>query len=209
MNFRIHAGAFKRGQSLVEMSLMMPVVMLLFFGMIEVGWAGHSFVVASSSAREGARFGSRGVHVPVGEVASVVETSLAKVMGPVLYGAGANTTIIVTEIDVEEDGSFAIFKQETIGDLPVNSTVCEPGMGSCEPGDLDVQEFIDANVAFNADPELCVETFGCDGDFVVVELVYMHKSMVLGGFARDFIPDPFPIRARAVMRVLHRRPASS
>jgi hypothetical protein len=190
------------------MSLMMPIVMVLFAGMIEVGLAAHAYVVVSSAAREGARFGSRGVHVPFNDITSIIEVGLGKVITPVFYGADANATIIVTEVDIEDDGSYAIHSQNILGDLAVSSSVCEPSEFECPSGSLDIQEFVDANASFNENPEFCVENSGCDGDFVVVEVVYLHKSAVLSGFTRELIPDPFPINARAVMRVLHRRPPS-
>lgn len=194
-----------KGQNLVELALVMPIVMVLFAGMIEVGFAAHSYVVVSSAAREGARFGSRGVHVPFSDITNIVDTALGKALAPVFYGPDMNATIIVTEIDIEEDGTYSIFSQNKLGDLPVSSTVCEPSAFDCPSGSLDVQDFINANNAFNDNPEFCVESFGCDGDFVVVEVFYSHQSVVLSGFTRDLIPDPFPIQARAVMRVLHRR----
>lgn len=198
-----------RGQNLVEMSLLLPIIMVLFAGMIEVGFSAHAYLVVSSAAREGARFGSRGVHVPFSDIVSIVETGLGKAISPIFYGPDANAAIIVTEVDIEDDGTYSIHSQNVLGDLAVPSTVCEPSEVECPSGALDIQDFIDANTAFNENPELCVENFGCDGDFVVVEVVYLHQSIVLSGFTRDLIPDPFPIQARAVMRVLHRRSPSS
>lgn len=198
-----------RGQNLVELALIMPIVMVLFAGMIEVGFAAHSYVVVSSAAREGARFGSRGVHVPFTDITDIVETALGKAISPVFFGPDANASIIVTEIDIEEDGSYSIYSQNKLGDLVVSSSVCEPSAFDCPSDSLDVQDFIDANTAFNNNPEFCVESFGCDGDFVVVEVFFFHQSVVLSGFTRELIPDPFPIQARAVMRVLHRRGSSS
>lgn len=198
-----------RGQNLVELSLIIPIVMVLFAGMIEIGFAAHSYVIVSSAAREGARFGSRGVHVPFNDITNIVETGMGKTISPVFFGPDANATIIVTEIDIEEDGTYSIFSQNKLGDLVVSSTVCEPSAFDCPGGALDVQDFIDANTAFNDNPEFCVESFGCDGDFVVVEVFYNHQSVILSGITRDLIPDPFPIKARAVMRVLHRRGSSS
>jgi hypothetical protein len=194
-----------RGQNLVELTLILPIVMVLFAGMVEVGFAVHSYVVVSSAAREGARFGARGVHVPFDDIVTIVETGLGKVIAPSFYGPDMNASIIVTEVDIEEDGSYTIHSQDKLGDLAVSSSVCEPSAFECPSGSLDIQDFIDANTSFNDNPEFCVETLGCDGDFVVVEVFYNHKSVVLSGFTRDLIPDPFPIEARAVMRVLHRR----
>jgi hypothetical protein len=208
-----------RGQNLVEITLIMPIVLLLFAGMVEVGFAVHSYVVVSSAAREGARFGSRGVHIDPDNIANIVETSLGNAISPSFSGTEVDTKIIITEVDLEENGDYDIYYydengdrvegQWTLGDLPVSSSVCEPSGGECPEGSLDIQDFITANLSFNSNDEFCVETFGCDGDFVVVEVFYFHDSVVLSGLTRDLIPDPFPIKATAVMRVLHRRAPTS
>jgi NAD-dependent dihydropyrimidine dehydrogenase PreA subunit len=198
-----------RGQNLVEITLIMPIVILLFAGMVEVGFAVYSYVVVSSAAREGARFGSRGVHVPFADIAGIVETSLGKAISTNFSDPEANAKIIVTEVDVEEDGTYKIHWQEAKGIIPVSSSVCDSIVDTCPSGSLDIQKFIEANKSFNNNPDFCVGNLGCDGDFVVVEVVYFHKSVVLSGITRDLIPDPFPIKARAVMRVLSRRAPSS
>ncbi len=198
-----------RGQNLVEITLIMPIVLLLFAGMVEVGFAVHSHVIVSSAAREGARFGSRGIHVDFDDIALIVETSMNKSVSPNFIGADANTLIIVTEVDVDEDGSYSIYRQEDKGDLPISSSVCDSDINPCPSGSLDIQKFVEANKSFNANENFCLGKLGCDGDFVVVEVYYLHNSVVLSGFTRDLIPDPFPIKARAAMRVLHRRAPSS
>jgi Flp pilus assembly protein TadG len=48
-----------RGQSVVEMALVVPMFILLFMGVIDLGRAFHDYVVLSNAVREGARYGSR------------------------------------------------------------------------------------------------------------------------------------------------------
>ena len=198
-----------RGQNLVEITLIMPIVILLFAGMVEVGFAVYSYVVVSSAARDGARFGARGTTIPLADIADIVETSLGKAISPNFSDPEANTKIIVTRVLIEEDGSYLIELPYARENLPVSSSVCDSVVDPCPSGSLDIQKFVMANNNFNANDEFCFGNLGCDGDFVIVEVVYFHKSVVLSGFTRDLIPDPFPIKARAVMRVLHRRAPSS
>jgi hypothetical protein len=198
-----------RGQNLVEVTLIMPIVVLLFAGMVEVGFAVQSYIVVSSAAREGARFGSRGIHVPFNDIADIIETSLGKSIAPKFSDPEADSKIIVTEVDLEEDGTYTIHLQQDKGVLPVSSSVCDSNLDACPSGSLDIQKIIEANKSFNINPDFCVGKFGCDGDFIVVEVVYFHKSVVLSGITHDLIPDPFPIKARVVMRVLSRRAPSS
>ena len=196
------------GQSFVEMALTLPIILLIFFGMIEVGFAAHSYLVITNASREGARFGSRGVHVPIDEITSVVETAMKSDFDLVFDGADANTTIIITQIDIDENGNYSIYATGVRGSLSVTSSICEPVDSPCDAHDLDLQDFIDANLSFNATEGLCNESGGCNSDFVVVEVFHMYESAVLSGFTMEIIPSPIPITGRAVMRVLHRRAPS-
>jgi Flp pilus assembly protein TadG len=45
----------KRGQALAEFMIVLPVLVLLIFGLIEMGAAWRTFQVATNTAREGAR----------------------------------------------------------------------------------------------------------------------------------------------------------
>ncbi len=46
-----------RGQALVELALILPVLLLLVFGIIEFGRVFHGYLVVTQAAREGARVG--------------------------------------------------------------------------------------------------------------------------------------------------------
>jgi hypothetical protein len=198
----------ERGQNFVELALTLPIILVLFFGMVEIGLALHSYVVVANAAREGARFGARGVHVPVGDIIAIVDTGLSNGITADYFGPDANTTIIVTQVDIDKDGTYRIFDRIVHGDLPVVSGICEPEDKPCDVNRRDIEDFIDANIDFNAYQELCDEPSGCQGDFVVVEIFYLQDTAVLSGFAREFIPYPFPINSNAVMRVLHLRTPS-
>lgn len=198
----------ERGQNFVELALTLPIILLLFFGMIEIGFATHSYVVVANAAREGARFGARGVHVPLSDIFTIVDTGLSSGITADYFGSDANTTIIVTQIDIDVDGSYLIYDRLVHGDLPAASEICEPKDEPCGVGRLKVEDFIDANLTFNAYSELCNATAGCQGDFVVVEIFHLQDTAILSGFAREFIPYPFPINSSAVMRVLHHRAPS-
>lgn len=46
-----------RGQALLEFALVLPILLLLVFGIIEFGRVFHSYLVVTQAAREGARVG--------------------------------------------------------------------------------------------------------------------------------------------------------
>ncbi|MCX7903857.1 MAG: pilus assembly protein [Caloramator sp.] len=47
----------KKGQSLVEFAIILPVLVFIFFGIIEFGLIMNSYIVIQSASREGARVG--------------------------------------------------------------------------------------------------------------------------------------------------------
>ncbi len=46
-----------RGQSLVEIALVLPILLIVLFGVLEFGRIFHSYLVVTHAAREGARYG--------------------------------------------------------------------------------------------------------------------------------------------------------
>jgi len=48
-----------RGQSVAEMALLVPLLLLLVVGAVDLGRAFHSYIVITNAAREGARYASR------------------------------------------------------------------------------------------------------------------------------------------------------
>ena len=194
-----------RGQNFLEIAIALPIILLIFFGMVEIGWTAHAYVVVVNAAREGARFGSRGVHVSIDDITYIVETAMKSSLELDFDGEDANTTIIITQIDIDEDGDYRVYDQGVRGELDISSAICEPSQAPCTAQALDLQKFIDANDNFNNTPGLCQDSEGCSGDFILVEVFHLHESAVFFGFTREFIPFPFPVKARTIMRILHRR----
>ncbi len=96
----------RRGQSLVEMALILPVMLLLFIGVLEVGWALRGYLTLLNASREAARFVARGRYVDFSSqaramvgysyVLSQTEESLAGQMDVHFRGSKTNATLILT-----------------------------------------------------------------------------------------------------------------
>jgi hypothetical protein len=52
-----------KGQSLVEMAIITPLLLLLFIGVLEVGWAIRGYIVLVNADREATRFAARGQYL--------------------------------------------------------------------------------------------------------------------------------------------------
>ncbi len=48
----------RRGQSLVELTLMMPILLIMFLGLVEIGWLANNFLILLDVTREAGRFGA-------------------------------------------------------------------------------------------------------------------------------------------------------
>lgn len=48
----------QEGQSLVELALLLPILLLIMAGVLDLGRAFHAYVTVANAAREGARYGA-------------------------------------------------------------------------------------------------------------------------------------------------------
>ena len=193
----------RRGQGFAEFALILPILLLIFGGMVEIGWWANSWISVATAAREGARFGSRGLHIPPATIADVTRIALENSVQVNLVGPDANTRIFITEVDVDPDGSFDVFASHSIGDLAAASGLCYTA--PCSSTSIDLSRVRDANVAFNAEPAFCTDPFGCRDDLVIVEIHYRHQPLMPIGGITEYIGDVVNINARGIMRVMFRR----
>lgn len=58
-SFQASRGRERKGQALVEFALVLPLLLLIVFGVLDLGRAFYVSVVLANAAREGARYASR------------------------------------------------------------------------------------------------------------------------------------------------------
>ena len=80
-----------RGQALVEFSLVFPLVLLLIFGLIDIGRLVYAHNALSEAAREGARYGSVQAR-SAADVAGIEAFTVSRVAG--IGGVTATATCI-------------------------------------------------------------------------------------------------------------------
>jgi Flp pilus assembly protein TadG len=68
----------KKGQGLVEFALILPLLLLLLFGIVELGRVMGAGLMANHSARDGARYGSVGASDS--EIISRIQTKTASTL---------------------------------------------------------------------------------------------------------------------------------
>lgn len=88
-----------RGQSLVEFSLILPILMILVFGILDFGLGLRSYISLSNAVREGARYASVGN--PVG-----IESDCNGMTNDTVYGRICVATGGLNPTELDPDVSF-------------------------------------------------------------------------------------------------------
>jgi len=141
----------QRGQALVELALVAPVLLLLVLGAVELGAAFQAKITITNAAREGARLAGRGNIFTPSQVLQVVQGQSRSVD---IAGSG---TAILTTVDTS-DGGF---------DYRVN-TLCGGETSRLDYGELQAlhQELIVVDPAYLQQDQ-----------FVVLEIIYDHTAL--------------------------------
>lgn len=97
-------GKEERGQAMVEFALVLPIFMLLIFGIVDFGMGFHTWITVTNSAREGARLGAvRGTQAQI--VQRVQDTSdtldSANMTVTVTNAGGDSGESVVVDVDYE------------------------------------------------------------------------------------------------------------
>ena len=192
-----------RGQGFAEFALLFPIIMLVFLGMVEIGWWVQNWISVATAAREGARYGTRGLHIDASEIAEVAEVALSSTVDLELEDPGSNVTIIVTQVDVEPNGTFTVFDTFTLGEMGIDSAVCLTA--PCSSDTIDIPGISASNLAFNQNTSFCLAGEECRADIVVVEAFYDHKLLFPVPVITDYLNENVTINGRGIMRVTIRR----
>lgn len=153
------------GQSLVELALVLPLLLMVLVGMVEVGWAMRAHLVVTNATREGARFAARRVF-DYGEIEEVTHVAMLA-LNPIFDGPDANATFIITKVFIDPDGTWEIEGGEPYitGTLPVSTRL----------DSAFYQQLADENAIFNAaHPEFG----GSEDNVVIVEVFYDHELLL-------------------------------
>lgn len=82
----------EEGQSVVEFALILPVLILLIFGMIDFGWLFYNKIEVNNASREGARYAA--IHWNEGSYVSDTESLVTN------YASGSSVTVAADGAEV-------------------------------------------------------------------------------------------------------------
>lgn len=200
----------ERGQALVETILVLPVLLLLMVGVVEVGSALRDYLAVVNTAREGARFAARGYYLNDAEIDYIFDRviSASGVVGdkPFLRteGTDENAEIIITYVEVISSvtGTFNGHVWRTPDPGEETSRVsADQVMADHSAFESEIQE---ARVDAGYDPTT--------NEVVVVEIFFEH-DLLLGGLysgvyeladpgSSDVMSPTLQMYSRSEMRVI-------
>ena len=215
-----------KGQSIVEFALVLPLLVLLLVGMIEVGSIFYDYLTLAVANREGVRFSSRGRF----EVADVAQRVIAaggrrQVDAPYVNpyrlrssGTDANFGMIITSYPFDEDGAL---ERDDDGNLLVTTYVTgtiPSGDGTLRPItpddsriDKDEGELPGDLANFHGEVSARINEMREADDFepqrteiVIVETFLAHNMIIPGTDIIQF-PDPMTVYFMSSMRVMRDR----
>jgi hypothetical protein len=166
--------AGQKGQSLVEMAIVAPLLVTLLLGIAELGWALNACISITNAAREGARLAARGNTFAKNDILSMVELNSIELplstpeRGWVFITVATSTTTTLTTVTTKLTGDSS--KTSRIAEI-----VARRNVGN--------------------DPNLL--PYMLKEQFVVVEVFYEHRALTgfLGGDIPMYSYSVMPISA--------------
>jgi hypothetical protein len=200
------------GQSLVEMAITLPLLLVMFIGLIEIGYVLRNYLIVVNANREGARFAARGRWfeddswyqiakrvVSAGGSDGNNEVPVLRTQG---YGEYAgNTEIIITYIKIPD-------QVDATGGMVVEDTSYRRWFSGTLGYDSEIVPEVLAEAARQANYEFNQRFFGSgqldiasEDNFVVVETWYEHEQLLKLPIFTEILPEIVPLYAQTTMRV--------
>ena len=201
----------RKGQALVEFVLVLPFLLLILIGLVELGYGFYDYMVMANANREGVRLGARGrfedetvvdrILIAGGWRQNGAERALQTT------GPDRNTGMIVTHIPIDHDGELITSEIES---RYITGTIAAGG-GVLRPIQADDSRVTDADIGshyasmgdLTEDINDYREAHGYEpqrNEIVIVE-TFMAHSLLFGFDAILPLQDPMSFYFRSVMRV--------
>lgn len=183
------------GQGLVELALTLPILLILFLGLIELSLALRAQLVLVNANREGARLAARGTFTD-NEIAMHALNAFGGQLPATVQGPEANTGIIITRFHIPEDPAKQAFYY-----TPVYATGTLTMTSRISPAER-LLALTTENNDFNQDLlEAHEDAVRGVHDLVYVEIYYYHKQLLHAPIVEWIFPEPIVLYSRTVMRV--------
>jgi hypothetical protein len=210
-------GKKERGQSLVEMVMVLPVLLIFLIGVAEMGSALRNYLIVVNSSREGCRFAARGyfsdeligerVVVAGGSIRAgdfVTSTESIPFLRTHNYDEyAANAGVIVTHIVVSSTGTVLSRTQWYTGVvLAEGGAITETVLIAGDNSQLDIGEITTRHVDSTkkiSDIRAAAMVAERENHTVVVEVFFLHPLLL--DLPLVPLPNPIQMYASTEMRI--------
>lgn len=197
----------QRGQSVVELAIILPFLILLIIGMVEIGFALRSYLYVNTACREGIRFASRGRYTDQDTarwmLASGGYTSLNGQQVPFFRTTAPepNTGIIITRIPIYANGTIGTMSRYLTGTITLSRTLeAIPISASYSRiGDVNIEHHRDETITINQQ-RVAQGYEALDNQLVVVEVFFAHRT--IWNYEPLGLPRALTLYSRSVMRIV-------
>jgi hypothetical protein len=203
------------GQSLVEMALITPLLLLMFLGVLEVGWALRGYLVLVNASREGARFAARGRYLDFSQptyesigyplVLGHISDTIASQLAIDFTSPQSNAAVIISHYFVDTGDSSVLTDDLVLTPREVPTYWVRYGKPIASSIDMDemTAQLIAENIQFNTllkqrDPAAPPSV----NSVVVVELYYEQPQLLGVPIISNRFTDPVPLYTYTTMRIV-------
>lgn len=163
-----------KGQSIVEVALTLPLLVLLLAGLVETAFIARNYLMLLEIGREAARLGARGESLfDNDEILTLVRHKLAQE-----NASSQLVDVIILRADVGPGKQLNEYKTSSM-------------LGSDEPAQLSPNTLL--NRLNGADPH---------SRLIGVEIYFDHQSVLGFPLVSDIFPDPFTLHTYSIMRLV-------
>jgi hypothetical protein len=202
----------RKGQGIVEFALVLPFLLLLIIGMVDVGYAFYDYMELVGANREGVRLGSRGRFEDPNIAARVVNAGgLLEVEGELktkytTAGPDSNFGLIITHfpIDVDGDLDYDGVTRYVTGTLTLDDGSRRPVVeADTRIDDAATYEMVHGDITSKINERREDEGFDPqDSEIIVIETFYAHEPFFPVFMDLLQMPSPLLLYQSAGMRVM-------
>lgn len=191
----------RRGQSLVEFAMIVPVVLLLLVGMLEFGFIFDQAMTLNYATREGARSGAA---FASGNDTTMVCTTSTDIDKHIIAAVQRVLEAPGSRVDVTQINEIRIYKATSTGDQAGGAANVWTYQADGGPAvDLQNLDFAVASTNWNACTRDNTWTAGNSPDLIGISISYTYRMVTPIGSLLGFFGSPgggtLPISDRSIM----------
>jgi hypothetical protein len=198
-----------RGQGLVELAILLPVILIVLSGLMEFGLMLNAYLAMQDAARNAARYASDGLYYSrdsdisctttrdfYRQTACLVNQELAQERPEITLNLATGDDIIISAFSVGEGGQVTARHPASDGEAGWSEAADPMGIGSRNQASRFTSNDIESRL-YSGAPST---------GLVMVEIYYHYEHRLKLPWITVFVPDPLLLHAYAVMPLVSAEP---